>query len=388
MEGSAKFDFDREINRYDKYSIKYDPVSRGKPADVLPMWVADMDFPAPECVTDALADYSNFGIFGYSEPDAAYHDVIGDWFLRRFGWQVQREWTAITPGVVNAIYIAVRALTNPGDGVVIQQPVYYPFESAVRHTGRKLLVNQLTYEDGRYGIDFADFEEKISRAKMFILCSPHNPVGRVWMCEELTRMGEICKRYNVPVVADEIWQDFVFERHKHHVFSAISPDFADFTITATAPSKTFNLAGLQHANIFIPNAKLREKFMREYIACGLSQPSLMGLVSCKAAYEHGETWLAELLLYLAGNMRLVHEFFAERVPKVRTISAEGTYLAWLDCAALENENLESDITHKGKLWISDGAKFGVGGKNFMRINVACPRKTLKEGLDRFESAVK
>jgi len=381
------FDFDKKVNRYGTYSIKYDPASWGKPDDVLPMWVADMDFPAPECVTDALRKLAGHGIFGYSEPDASYFETVQNWFLRRFNWSVEKEWLTITPGVVNALYIAVRALTHEGNGVVIQQPVYYPFEGAVRHTGRKLLVNQLVYENGKYTIDFDDFEQKISQAKLFVLCSPHNPVGRVWTVDELTRMGGICLKHNVTVIADEIWQDFIYAGHKHSVFSALSPKFSDITITATAPSKTFNLAGLQHANIFIPNKELRRKFKQEYRASGMSQPGLAGLVTCKAAYDHGDEWLDALVIYLADNMRLINSFLHERLEKIKLIEPQGTYLAWLDCSALGLSDLDDMILNKAKLWFNDGERFGIGGKGFTRINAACPRDVLKEALIRLESGV-
>ncbi|MCL2356344.1 MAG: pyridoxal phosphate-dependent aminotransferase [Defluviitaleaceae bacterium] len=419
--------FDKIINRRGTYSIKYDPVSRGKPENILPMWVADMDFSAPQCVTDALINCAHHGIFGYSEPDAAYFDVVQNWFGERFGWHTKREWLVITPGVVNAIYVAVRALTEAGDGVVIQQPVYYPFESAVTHTGRKLLVNQLVYDGEKYSIDFDDFEKKIKQAKLFILCSPHNPVGRVWTREELIRMGEICMRHNVAVVADEIWHDLIYgERifegeqggakchavgdrsfsgdlrdtapcslHKlrslcrgHHVFSSLAPEFGEITITATAPSKTFNLAGLQHANIFIPNAAMRNKFEREYAACGLSQPNITGLVSCKAAYENGAEWLDELLEYLAGNMSLIAEFFREH--RIKPVKPEATYLAWLDCSGLglPDRELDDIITNKAGLWLNGGTKFGAGGEGFQRINAACPRSVLRDALVRLDAAAR
>jgi len=379
------FDFDKKINRYGTYSIKYDPASRGKPDDVLPMWVADMDFPAPECATDALTELARHGIFGYSEPDVSYFETVQSWFLRRFNWHVERDWLAITPGVVTAIYIAIRALTQKGDGIVIQQPVYYPFESAVRNTGRKLLVNQLVYENGKYTIDFDDFEQKISQAKLFILCSPHNPVGRVWTKDELTHIGEICFKHNVVVVADEIWQDFIYAGHRHFVFSALSPKFSDMTVTATAPSKTFNLAGLQHANIFISNKELRRKFKQEYTACGMSQPGLAGLVACKAVYDYGSEWLDALLIYLADNMSLINNFLQKRLEKIKLVEPQGTYLAWLDCSALGVNDLDDVILNKAKLWLNDGEQFGIGGKDFTRINTACPRDVLKEALTRLES---
>jgi len=380
------YDFNKVTDRQNTYSIKYDPAARGKPADVHPMWVADMDFPAPPCVTEALAQYARFGIFGYSEPDAAYFNAVQSWFARRFHWQVQREWLTITPGVVTAIFIAIRALTRKGDGVLIQQPVYYPFEGAVHHTKRTLLVNPLRYENGRYSINFKDFEEKIKQAKLFILCSPHNPVGRVWTQDELVQMGEICLKYNVPVFADEIWQDLIYAPHRHRTFAMQKPAFGDITLTATAPSKTFNLAGLQLSNVFIANEKMCEKYRQTYLASGLGQPALMGLVSCKAAYEHGAPWLEELLNYLAGNMALTHEYLRVNIPKIKPVQAEATYLAWLDCTALNMtpQALDDAITNKAKLWLSDGRIFGEGGAGFARINVACPRSVLQESLCKLE----
>jgi len=399
-----KYDFDTVTDRSNSYSIKYEPSWRGKPDDVLPMWVADMDFPTPVCVQEALIRRARHGIFGYSEPepqpgltvgkrsgegsppDAGYFDVTRNWFEERFNWPVRREWLAVTPGVVNAIYLAVRALTKPGDGVVIQQPVYYPFESSVRKTGRQLLVNELVYGEGRYSIDFQDFEEKIKQAKLFILCSPHNPVGRVWKRDELVRMGEICLRHGVKVIADEIHQDFVFENHRHLVFAALSEDFADITVTCTSPSKTFNIASLLVANIFISNRELRDKFKEEYAACGLSQPGVMGLAACKAAYQDGAEWLERLIDYLAGNMLFLKTYLSQNIPKIKLVEPEGTYLAWLDCNSLglSAKRLDETLIHKGKLWLSAGHSFGKGGDGFQRMNVACPRSVLSNALERLQ----
>ncbi|MDR2904415.1 MAG: pyridoxal phosphate-dependent aminotransferase [Helicobacteraceae bacterium] len=382
-----QYDFDRVIDRSNSCSIKHEPLWRGKPADVLPLWVADMDFAAPPCVQDALIRRAEHGIFGYSEPDENYFDVAQKWFEERFSWTVQRDWLTITPGVVNALYIAVRALTEPGDGVVIQQPVYYPFESCVRKTERQLLVNELVYNGGRYGINFEDFEEKIKRAKMFIMCNPHNPIGRVWTKEELTRMGELCLRHNVKVIADEIHEDFVFPDRRHLVFAALNQDFADIAITCTSPSKTFNLAGLLHANIFISNKNLREKFKEEYARCGLSQPGVMGLAACKAAYQGGGEWLKQLLDYLAENMSLLKTYLSDHIPKIKLVEPEGTYLAWLDCneLGLSPQKLDETLTQRGKLWLSAGYTFGQGGKGFERMNVACPRIVLRNALERLKS---
>jgi cystathionine beta-lyase len=387
----VKYNFDRVIDRKNTYSIKYEPAWRGKPADVLPLWVADMDFASPPCVQEALRRRAKHGIFGYSEPDAAYFDVMRKWFEERFNWAVQRDWLTITPGVVNALYIAVRALTEPEDGIVIQQPVYYPFESCVRKTGRQLLVNELVYSDGRYSIDFQDFEEKIKQAKMFIMCNPHNPVGRVWNREELTRMGEICLRHSVIVIADEIHEDFIFQgqrpERRHLVFAALNDNFAGITVTCTSPSKTFNLAGLLHANIFISNKELRDKFKEEYARCGLSQPGVMGLASCKAAYKDGAQWLEQLLDYLAGNILFLKTYLSKHIPKIKLIEPEGTYLAWLDFSELgiSAQKLDETLTQKGKLWLSAGFSFGKGGKGFERMNLACPRSVLHNALERLEN---
>jgi cystathionine beta-lyase len=351
------------------------------------MWIADMDFAAPPCVQEALIRRARHGIFGYSEPDAAYFDVVGKWFKERFNWDIRRDWLTITPGVVNALFVAIRALTKPGDGVVIQQPVYYPFEAAIRQTGRQLLVNELILSDGHYSIDFQDFEEKIKQAKMFIMCSPHNPVGRVWSKDELTRMGEICLRYGVIIIADEIHEDFVFAGKKHLVFAALGEDVSGITVTCTSPSKTFNIAGLVHANIFISNKTLRDKFKEEYAHSGLGQPGVMGLTACKAAYEGGSEWLALLLDYIAGNMLFLKTYLSEHIPKIKLIEPEGTYLAWLDFngLGLSAQRLDEAITQKGKVWLNAGFTFGKGGEGFERMNVACPRSVLNNALERLRN---
>jgi cystathionine beta-lyase len=381
-----KYDFDSVIDRRNTCSIKYDPVSRGKPDDVLPMWVADMDFSTPPCVQDALAQRVRHGIFGYSEPDAAYWVAVQGWFKGRFEWNVEREWLMITPGVVNAIYLAIRALTKPGDGVVVQQPVYYPFNSAVRQTGRNLLVNELVYCEGRYSIDFEDFENQIKQAKLFILCNPHNPVGRVWTRDELMRMGEICLRHGVTVISDEIHQDFIFTGYRHHVFAGLDKRFADIAVTCTSPSKTFNLAGLLYANIFISNESLHAQFKQEYINCGLGQPDLMGLLSCQAAYTGGAEWLGELISYIAGNFSLLRESLKNNNPKIKLVEPEGTYLAWLDCSelGLSGHELEAAVTNKAKLWLNNGPSFGRGGEGFQRMNLACPSSVLRDALERLK----
>ena len=386
-----KYGFDQIIERRNTYSIKYDMAAFGKAKDVLPLWVADMDFKAPPCVEQALLKQVKHGVFGYSEAGAPYFAALKDWFGRRHDWRIEQEWLIKTPGVVNAIHVGLLAFSAPKDAVLIQQPVYHPFAYAVQKTGRRLVVNELIYDHDRYQIDFDDFEQKIMRqgVKIFILCNPHNPVGRVWTREELTRMGDICLRHNVVVIADEIHQDFVYKGHKHLVFATLDPGYQDITVTCTAPSKTFNLAGLALSNIFISNAALRERFIREYERLGLGHVNVMGIAACQAAYEDGEEWLEELLGYLAGNMSFIGGFLKKSLPKVKLVEPEGTYLAWLDFSALNlgaNE-LDALLTDKARLWLNRGDIFGAGGAGFGRLNAACPRLLLQQAMDRLKSAL-
>ena len=383
----CKYDFDVVIERKNTCSIKYDPVSRGKPEDVLPMWVADMDFMAPPCVQEALNARIQHGIFGYSEPGASYWAAVQAWYKNRFGWNIEKDCLVITPGVVSALYLAVRAFTRPKDAIVIQQPVYYPFSAAVQKTGRSLLVNELIYNNGSYSIDFEDFENKVKDAKLFILCSPHNPGGRVWKRDELFRMGEICLKHGVIVISDEIHQDIIFSPNKHFVFAGLDDRFAGISVTCTSSSKTFNIAGFQHANIFISNEKLRALFKQEYESCGLSQPGIMGLISCEAAYTDGAQWLDQLIDYLDGNMSLLDNFLQTNIPKIKFVKPEGSYLAWLDCRefGLSAKELDALFVNKAKLWLNDGVMFGRSGSGFMRMNIACPRSVLENALVRLKN---
>ncbi|MBP3780183.1 MAG: pyridoxal phosphate-dependent aminotransferase [Selenomonas sp.] len=386
-------DFTEVIDRRGTACLKYDfAVERGYPADVLPFWVADMDFRTPEPVRQALKKSSEHGIFGYTDVTAEYRDVLEDWFRRRHNWQTDKEALVVTPGVVFAICTAVRAFTAPGDSVLICPPVYYPFSESVKSNGRKLVESPLVEKDGHYEIDFADFEAKIQaeQVKMFILCSPHNPVGRVWRRDELLRLADICQQHDVLVVADEIHQDFVRKGHQHTVFASLSPQTAQNVITCTSPSKTFNLAGLQISNIFIENAKLRQQFKAELTAAGYSQPNALGLFAAQAAYREGESWLEELLAYLEENLGRTKAFLAEKLPQVKLIEPEGTYLLWLDCRALgfSSRELDERIIQQGKLWLDSGWIFGRSGAGFQRINMACPWSVLHEGLNRLAGCLK
>lgn len=384
--------FDEIVDRKNTNSIKYDfAAERGKPEGVLPLWVADMDFRTPEVVREALAESADHGIFGYSDTKEDYFNAIYNWYKTRFDWEIDQSWLVKTPGVVYAIALAIRAFTQEGDSVIIQQPVYYPFSTTVTSNKRKLVNNSLVYEDGKYHIDFEDFEEKIkeNKVKMFILCSPHNPVGRVWTQEELIRMGDICLKYGVIVISDEIHGDFVFNGNKHSVFTSLRPEYLGNTVICTAPSKTFNLAGLQTSNIFIANPELKEKFEEEIQVSGHSHINTMGLVACQTAYEHGGQWVDDLNKYLEGNLDLIRSFLLERLPEVRLVEPEGTYLIWLDFnqLGLSERELDDLITNKAKLWLNSGAIFGRDGAGFQRVNIACPRATIKKMLLQLEKAI-
>lgn len=387
-----KYDFDKVTDRRGTNCLKYDfAAERGKPADVLPLWVADMDFPTAAEITDRLETAVRHGIFGYSEGKDDYFSAVAGWYKKHFDWEVKRNWLVKTPGVVFAIAAAIRAFTKEGDAVLLQQPVYYPFSEAIKDNGRILINSPLKLVNGHYEIDFADFEKKITehQVKLFLLCSPHNPVGRVWEEWELRKIGEICLKHGVLVVSDEIHSDFVWPGHKHLVFASLSPEYADITITCTAPSKTFNLAGLQVSNIFISNPELRKDFRKAIAQTGYSQVNVMGLVACQAAYEEGEEWLSELKAYLYENLKFVRDYLHEHLPKVHLIEPEGTYLIWLDFRelGLTEEEREDLIVNKARLWLDSGAMFGADGEGFERINIACPRATLSQALTKLSKAV-
>lgn len=382
-------DFDTIIDRKNTDCLKYDFAKRrGMPEDVLPLWVADMDFKTSSYVEDALAERARHGIFGYSESQTPYFEIVRDWMKRHHDWEVKEPWLIKTPGVVFALAMAVKAYTEPGDGVLIQSPVYYPFSEVIEDNGRRIVSNTLVLgEDHKYHIDFEDFERQIkeNQIKLFFLCNPHNPVGRVWTTEELTRLGDICLKYRVTVVSDEIHSDFIF-RGKHQVFADLKKEYADITVTCTAPSKTFNLAGLLLSNIFISNRELRHKFRQQVNAAGISQLSPFGLLACETAYTQGEEWYQAMLAYVAENIAFTKEYVEKHLPGVEMVEHEGTYLVWLDFrkTGLSVEELEDLIVNRAKLWLDSGKIFGKSGEGFQRINVACPRRILEEALHRIE----
>ena len=386
------YDFDRIVDRRNTDCLKYDfAVQRGRPKDVLPFWVADMDFSIAQEIEDALVKRCQHGIFGYSEATDGYFAALQNWYLKHFNWQVQRPWLIKTPGVVFALAMAVKAFTEPGDGVLVQQPVYYPFTEVIRDNDREVVNAPLALVNGHYEIDFADLEQKLAnpKVKLMFLCSPHNPVGRVWTKEELLKVGDLCLKYNVITVSDEIHSDFVWDDNVHTPFATLGEEYQQNCIVCTAPSKTFNLAGLQVSNIFIPNQKLRRAFRKQIDAAGYSQLNTLGLVACQAAYTYGEEWLTQVKAYIRSNITFVDDYLKQNLPQIKMLPIEGTYLVWLDCNALgmTADEREQWLWHEAKLWLDGGGIFGKEGKAFERINVACPRATLLQGLEQLKAAV-
>lgn len=385
-------DFDTVVDRRNTNCLKYDfAVYRGKPENVLPLWVADMDFKVSSYIEDAIINQARHGIYGYSEVAEEYFQVLKNWNYKHYNWNIERKWLVKTPGIVFALAMAVKAFSKKGEGVLIQQPVYYPFSEVILDNERNLVDNTLVLqEDGSYKIDFEDFERKIveNNVKLYFLCNPHNPVGRVWTKEELTALGDICLKHKVIVVSDEIHADFDYTG-RHIVFADLKEEYKDISITCMAPSKTFNIAGLQLSNIFIPNRELKQRFKKEIAAAGYSQLNAVGLVAAKAAYENGEEWYQAMLSYVKDNIEYTRKYLEENLPVLKMTKPEGTYLVWIDFKGLglSDEELEDLIINKAGLWLDSGLVFGKAGKGFQRINVACPRKTLQLALDKLKSAI-
>lgn len=387
-----EYNFDAVFDRHGTNSAKWDFADQFfKTKDVLPMWVADMDFRAPEPVIDAIRKIAEFGIFGYTRvPDSYYEALIG-WMKRRHHWDIQREWVVLTPGVVPAIRILVKAFTNPGDQVIVQTPVYYPFFDAIKDNGCEILENPLKFDGEQYAMDLADLETKIGpRTKMILVCSPHNPVGRVWTEGELRRLGELCVKNSILVVSDEIHEDIVYDGFKHVPFTAVSKEFANRAIVCTAASKTFNLPGLKASNIIISEPELRNHFCTVARSCGMGSPNMFGIAATEAGYHYGELWLGQLLKYLRGNIEFLTDFVAKRIPGLTIAQPQGTYLLWLDFrnCGIEPGRLAKFIREDAKVGLEAGTLFGCREDGFERMNIACPRSILADGLRRIERAVK
>ena len=388
-----QYDFDTPIDRTHTWSIKHDfKKENGKADDILPLWVADMDFRSPDSVVEALKKAVDHGIFGYSRADESYFDAVATWYQKRHHLTLQPEWMTCTPGIVFALSIAVRAFTQEGDAVLIQPPVYHPFSRAILRNKRTLVENPLVLKDGHYEMDLEDLEQKVldEHVKLMILCNPHNPVGRVWTREELTALADICLRHHVYVISDEIHGDFVWQGHEQTPYASISEEACLHSMMCTAPSKTFNLAGMATSNLFIPDPEMRRKFRSELLDVGQENMNRLGLFACRAAYEGGGEWLDQLIGYLAGNLALVRDFCKNRVPQIQLVEPEGTYLAWLDCRELgmTDDELMAFFSDEAKVWLDPGTHSGEQGSGFMRFNLGSSRSVIAQALDQIEAAWK
>ena len=385
--------FDEVIDRSETQSAKWDYFEK----DLLPLWVADMDFRVPQPIINAIINRANHGIFGYSYFHSAYFDAVLNWFKRHYSWEIKKEWLAFTPGVIPAINMAIQSFSNPGDKIIVQNPVYYPFFGAIQNNGRRLLYNPLKRIGRRYQMDLDDLKRKIKdiRAKILILCSPHNPVGRVWTRDELINVGEICIENEILIISDEIHCDLILPGFTHTNFASINNNFAMNSITCTSLSKTFNLAGLQLSNIIIPNKKLRNSFINHIESVFIPEefgylPNDLSLVAFTAAYQKCDEWLNSLLIYLKQNVDFLKSFIRNNITQIEVIEPEGTYLVWLDFRKLgiDPDKMKNFLRQKARVVLDDGSKFGRGGEGFQRINIACPRTTLQKALERIHNAIK
>lgn len=384
-----RYDFDKVFPRRGSNSCKWDSAAN---AEVLPMWVADMDFQVAPKITEALHKRVEHGIFGYTHVPESYYDAVINWFARRHNWNLLPDWIVYLPAVVPALSVTIKALAKPGDNILIQGPVYNHFYSSIANNGCNALSSSLLYADNTYAIDYDDLERKAadSRTSLMILCNPHNPAGRVWTREELMRIGEICIRHGVTVVADEIHCELVMPGHTYVPFASISEDFLRHSVTCVSPSKAFNIAGLQIANIVCANAKWREKIMRAININEVCDVNPFGIEATKAAYNESEDWLEQLLEYLHENYLYMQKFCSTYLPEFPLAVLEGTYLVWMDCSAIgmPSANLEQELVDKNNLWLNAGTMYGPEGEGFMRWNIACPRKILTDGLQRFVQFVR
>lgn len=386
-----QYNFDSIIDRSGNHAAKYD--ERGKKFgrdDVIPLWVADMDFKTAQPIIDALREKAEQGIFGYTTRPEFYFDAICGWQERRNGWKIDKSLIGFCLGVVPALSTIVREFTEKGDKVLIQTPVYSEFYDVVEALDRTVVENPLVRgEDGRYSVDFEDFEKKLTGVKLFMLCSPHNPVGLVWSREDLTRMAELCLSYGVLLVSDEIHSDLVFGGKKHIPTATLSPRIRDSVITCISGTKTFNLAGLQASSVVFPNAQYKKKFEAFWNGMDVHRNNSFSLVAMEAAFNRGEEWLEQLLVYLEGNFRFVKEYCERNIPEIKTFLPEATYLMWLDCTALglDNEGLRRFFIEKAGLGLNEGYTFHRSLSGFMRLNAACPRPVLQQAMEQLRDAV-
>lgn len=390
-----KYDFETVINRTGTGACKWEHMAADYPqvdADIVPLSIADMELVnAPE-IQEGLKKYIDRSVLGYNNPSADYLDAVCGWMKRRHGWEIKKEWISQTPGVVPAMFFAVKAYTQPGDGVIIMTPIYYPFYGAIKANGREVVATELLDDGENYTIDFEDFEQKAKNPanKLLLLCSPHNPVGRVWTAEELERVGRICIDNDVVIVSDEIHFDLVMPGYKHHVFANLSEEFAQHSVICTAPSKTFNLAGMQTSNIIIPNKELQKQFVAQVDSCGMELANILGYEACRIAYTECDQWLAELIQLIMKNKEYVETFVNEHFPVVKCRKMEGTYLQWLDFRGfgMDAKEMEQMMKTEAQLFLDDGYLFGEGGTGFQRINLACPAWVIEKAMERLCGTLK
>jgi cystathionine beta-lyase len=385
------YNFDKIVDRKNTSSVKFDLRDKiFKREDVIPMWVADMDFRTPPFIMDALRKRLEHEILGYTYISPSIFESIVNWVRLRHNWEIHPHWISFSPGIVPAINLLILAFTNPGDKVIVQTPVYFPFFSAVENHGRELVFNPLIYSNGKYEMDLVGLESKMDdTTKMLILCNPHNPTGNVWPADVLRRIGEMCLAKNVLLISDEIHSDLIYKGHRHIPTAAISKEIASNTITCMAPSKTFNLAGLSTSFLVIPDEKLRVTYEKKLDQIHVGAGNIFGFVAMEAAYTHGSEWLDQLMEYLEGNVLFLEEFIQRHIPRIRVIRPEATYMVWLDCTQLKMppSGLKEFMINKAGLGLSDGPLFGKQGEGFQRINIGCPRSVLQEALLRLQAAI-
>jgi cystathionine beta-lyase len=386
-----KYDFNTVIDRRGTSSVKWDYLDRVfKNTEVIPMWVADMDFTAPQPVIDAVVKRAQHGVYGYTEKPSSFYYSAADWLKKRHGWTINSRWITVCPGVVPTLNFCILALTEPGDKVLLQSPVYPPFFASIKNNGRVLVDSPLKLQGNKYVMDYEDLEAKLKDGvKLMLLCSPHNPVGRVWSREELLKVGELCIKYDVTIVSDEIHSDLILGNHRHTPLASLSEELAERTITCIAPSKTFNIAGFGTSLTITSNESLKKKLDNYLNSLGIEMANLFGITALEAAYNHGEEWLEQVLAYLEGNIDFLIEYINTHLPQIKVSKPEGTYLVWLDCRdlGLKQKELVDFFTNKARVGLNDGTPFSPEVEGFMRMNIACPRSVLEEGLKRIKQAV-
>ncbi|MCG8409889.1 MAG: PatB family C-S lyase [Bacteroidales bacterium] len=385
-----QYNFDEIVNRENTDSVKFDlraDIFGDK--EVIPMWVADMDFKTPDFIIQAIQQRAKHEVLGYSFRSKAYHESIVNWLYRHHQWKINSDWISFSPGIVPAINMAVQAFTKPGDNIIIQPPVYFPFFGAIKNNERNQVENPLVLRNGRYYIDFEDLEPKLKNAKVLILSNPHNPGGSVWTKEELKKLGELCLKNDVIVFSDEIHGDLVYKGFEYTPMASLSDEIAQNTITFIAPSKTFNMAALATSSVITSNKALKDKYDKVLDVLHVGMGNVFGSVASVAAYNHGDQWLCQLLDYLSNNLDYAQDYIEMNIPEVTFIRPEGTYLVWLDCSKLnmDSEALKKFMIEKAKLGFNAGDTFGTGGEQFMRMNIACPKSTLIRALENLKEAI-